>query len=187
MASDLKGILAELREDHRNVSIMLDLVESQLLRVDDGKDPDLELLHDVMQYMTTYSDAIHHPKEDLVYAEMKAADPDLARGLDGVEVDHREIAELGRALREDIEAMTQGVAMTRERLRRDMIDYVRRLRKHMAWEEEDLFLRADSLADRDNRDLALGKLDRGDPVFGATTEQAFSNLLQHLQIAAANA
>ena len=186
MASDLKGILAELREDHRNLSIMLDLVENQLLRVDNGENPDLELLHDIMQYMTIYSDAIHHPKEDLVYAEMKAADPELARGLDGVEVDHREIAELGRSLREDIEAMTLGVAMTREHLMRDMIDYVRRLRKHMAWEEEDLFKRADTLADRENRDLTLGNLDRNDPVFGATTEQAFANLLQHLRIAAAN-
>jgi len=187
MASDLKGILAELREDHRNISMLLDLVEAQLLRVDKGETPDLELLHDIMQYMTIYSDAIHHPKEDLVYAKMRAASPDVARGLEGVEVDHREIADLGRSLREDVEALTLGVAQTRESLMRDMIDYVRRMRKHMEWEEQDLFLRADSLAEKDNYDLVLGALDRGDPVFGATSEAAFANLLRHLKMAAANA
>ncbi len=61
MTTEIKTILAELREDHRNMSILLDLVEAQMLKVDAVEEPDVELLRDLMQYMTSYSDTIHHP------------------------------------------------------------------------------------------------------------------------------
>lgn len=157
-----------------------------MLRIDAGEDPDFELLRDVMLYMTTYADTIHHPKEDVVYREMRAAGSKLANGLEGVEADHREIANFGKALRDDIEAVVSGAAVTRERILRDMIDYVHRQRKHMAWEEGDLFLRADALAEGGIAAVGIAGLDVDDPVFGATDEGAFRNLLAHLQRAAGN-
>ena len=184
VTTEIKTILAELREDHRNMSILLDLVEAQMLKVDAGEEPDLELLRDIMQYMTTYSDTIHHPKEDLVYAEMKDAGGDIAEGLEHVEEDHVEIAKFGKSLRDDIDAMPAGTAVTRDHVLHDMIDYVHGLRKHMAWEEGDLFMRADAMIDKESKTVDLGHLEVSDPVFGATSEAAFENLLHHLQIAA---
>jgi len=183
VTTEIKAILSDLRADHCNMSILLDLVEEQMLRVDAGKNPDLELLHDIMQYMTVYSDTIHHPKEDVVYREMKAMGGNLAEGLGGVETDHHEIGDLSNSLRDDIEAMLSGAAVTRERVMQDMIDYVHRLRKHMAWEESDLFLRADKLAEDSSINIDLAELNVPDPVFGATSEDAFRNLLTHLQLA----
>lgn len=184
MSRELNALLSELREDHRNMSTLLDLVEAQLLRVDNGENPDLELMHDIMMYMTTYSDAIHHPKEDRVYAELQRSRAELAVGLEGVETDHEAIAELGHALRADIEGMISGAALRREKLVRDTVDYVRRLRKHMKWEEDDLFKRADKLASEQPMMIDIGPLAVDDPVFGATNETVFANLLRHLQLAA---
>lgn len=184
MTTDLKSILAELRLDHRNMSVLLDLVESQMLKVDAGGEPDIELLRDIMIYMTTYSDTIHHPREDLVYSEMKAVGGSIASGLENVEEDHEEIARFGKSLRNDVEAMMAGTAVTREHVLHDMIDYVHRLRRHMAWEEEDLFMRADAMLEQAPRSVELGSLEGSDPVFGATAEGAFDNLLHHLQHAA---
>ncbi len=184
MTTEIKTILAELREDHRNMSILLDLVEAQMLKVDAGEDPDIELLHDIMQYMTTYSDTIHHPKEDLVYSEMKDVGGEFSEGLEHVEEDHEEIAKFGKSLRDDIDAMQAGAAVTRDHVLHDMIDYVHRLRRHMAWEEGDLFMRADAMIEAESKSVDLGHLEVSDPVFGATSEAAFKNLLHHLQIAA---
>lgn len=184
MSTEIKTILDQLREDHRNMSILLDLVEAQMLKVDAGEEPDTELLRDIMLYMTTYSDTIHHPKEDLVYAAMKEAGGDVALGLEHVEEEHGEIAKFGKSLRDDIEGMIAGTTMTRDGVLHDMIDYVHRLRKHMAWEEQDLFMRADEMIDTESRSVDAGHLEVGDPVFGATSEARFENLLHHLQIAA---
>ncbi len=182
MRIKLARILEELREDHRNLARLLDLLENECRDLPEDGQPDMELLLDIMHYMTIYPDAIHHPREDLVYTAMREHCSDLSEGLEGIPDDHREIAELGAALRCDIEAIISGAAVTRQHLLEDLVNYVGHLRRHMDWEETDLFPRADSLA-RDDETAAIDVsqyLDE-DPVFGATTAKSFSNLLASLQ------
>ena len=178
----LADLLRDLQEDHRNMSAMLDLLSKQINHIRDGERPDYELIHDIMRYMTTYSDAVHHPKEDLLYARMKAEQPDLGRGLERVQPEHEEIGELGETLRNDVEAVASGAAVTRDRLVEDTEEYVRTLRKHMAWEEEDLFRRAKGLVEGEaEMFIDISNFDRLDPVFGPQREHSFENLLRNIK------
>ena len=182
MRIKLARLLDELREDHRNLARLLDLLESECRDVPNDGEPDFELLSDIMRYMTVYPDAIHHPREDLVYSAMREHCSDLAEGLESVPVDHREIAELGATLRNDIEAIISGAAVPRQHLLEDLVNYVGPLRRHMDWEEEDLFPRADTLARDDETATVDVSMHMGDdPVFGATSAKSFSNLLANLK------
>lgn len=161
---------------------MLDLLSDQIGHVRNGERPDYELIHDIMRYMTVYSDAIHHPKEDLLYASMKSKYPDLEQELERIEPEHREIASRGEILRADIEAVASGAPVTRERLVDDTSVYVTTLRKHMAWEEEDLFCRAKDLVDaEEDMFIDISNFDRLDPVFGPEREHSFENLLRNIK------
>jgi hemerythrin-like domain-containing protein len=178
----LADLLSDLREDHRNMSVMLDLLSQQIDHIRDGERPDYELVHDIMRYMTVYSDAVHHPKEDLLYAGMRAERPDLAEGLERVEPEHEDIARLGEQLRNDVEAVASGAAVTRERLIEDTLEYVTTLRKHIAWEEEDLFRRARDLVEGEKEMfIDISNFDRLDPVFGPEREHSFENLLRNIK------
>jgi hemerythrin-like domain-containing protein len=182
MRIKLARILEELREDHRNLARLLDLLENECRDLPADGEPDMELLLDIMHYMTIYPDAIHHPREDLVYTAMREHGSDLSEGLEGIPDDHREIAELGATLRRDIEAIISGAAVTRQHLLEDLVNYVGHLRRHMDWEETDLFPRADSLArDDETATIDVSLHLEEDPVFGATTAKSFSNLLASLQ------
>lgn len=182
MTIKLSQVLVELREDHRNLRLLLDLLESESGSVTVDDEPDFELLHDIMQYMTVYSDAVHHPKEDLVYNLLRDNDVELAADLEKVEPEHRKIAELGKTLRNDIEAIISGTAVTRDKLHSDLQDYVIRLRRHMRWEEEDLFPMADDLSRANGTvGISMALFPDDDPLFGATTAASFTNLLTYLQ------
>ena len=178
----LTDLLNDLREDHRNMAVMLDLLSRQVDRIKDGERPDYELIHDIMRYMTTYSDAVHHPKEDVLYSAMKAEKPETAQGLERVGPEHQLIAEQGERLRNDVEAVASGAPVTRERLVDDATDYVRTLRKHMAWEEEDLFRRAkDLIRSEDEMFVDVSNFDTLDPVFGSERQHSYENLLQNIK------
>ncbi len=168
-------LLAELRQDHRNMAILLDMLQQEIDRIDErDESPDFLLLHDIMRYMTVYPDTMHHPKEDLIYAGMQAKRPELAEGLEKVEADHKDIAQLGARLRTHIEAIVAGTTVARERIIGDTQEYVHRLRRHMVWEEEDLFSRADVLGDELKIDTS--HLDASDPVFGVQRDTSFADL-----------
>ena len=182
MQSEARALMKELREDHRNMSIVLELLDDVVVHASSGKDPDFELLDEIMRYMTVYPDAVHHPKEDIMYAQLRDKRPDLAEGLDSVPDDHNEIAALGSALRDEIEAINAGAAVRRQKLIEDASGYVNRLRSHMAWEERDLFKRIDTMLDDEPQEFDVAKFEHiKDPVFELEIEAGFRRLLSSLK------
>ena len=77
MESEARELLRELREDHRNMAVILDLLEGVVQQASAGKDPDFELVGEIMRYMTVYPDAVHHPKEDVIYDRLREERPDI--------------------------------------------------------------------------------------------------------------
>jgi hemerythrin-like domain-containing protein len=176
------NVLAELRQDHKNMSLMLNLLELESNRLFDGFDTDFELLHDIMHYMTVYPDAVHHPKEDRIYAELKAVRPDLSIGFDRITVDHRHIAELGFKLRNDIESVTSGGVIRKKSVVADTLRYVNTLRGHMQWEELDLFRRIEDMVAEGHELIESSTyLQNTDPVFGPEVEEKFARLFESVQ------
>ncbi|MBT8102430.1 MAG: hemerythrin domain-containing protein [Gammaproteobacteria bacterium] len=184
MQTEARALMRELREDHRNMATILDMLEGVVEQASAGKDPDFELFAEIMRYVTVYPDAVHHPKEDVVYEQLRIKRPDLAKGLEDVPIDHDEIAALGSALRDDVEAINAGAAVRREKLIADTMSYVDRLRSHMAWEERDLFQRIDSMLFAESQDIDVSEFEHiKDPVFELEIEAGFRRLLSSLKAA----
>ena len=176
--TDTRQLMRELREDHRNLIVVLDLLQDNIDLAEGAGNPDFDLIEDVMHYMTVYPDAVHHPKEDIVYAELASRRPDLADGLGDVPGDHRQIAELGIALRNDVGAIQAGAAVRREQFIADAGAFVTRLRNHIQWEEDDLFKRIDRMCDEES--VAIDVSDFAhvkDPVFELKITAGFRRLV----------
>lgn len=184
MATDLPIMLAELRQDHRNMSLLLRLLDRESNRVYAGENADFELMYDVMLYMTVYPDVVHHPKEDQLYAELKAARPELSAGMSKIAADHRLIAEQGLSVREMIAAVISGDMVERNTVVRDTLRYVDTLRRHMQWEEGDLFRRLDRMISDGHKVADQAQIVCGvDPVFGNSVEEKFVKLFERIRVA----
>jgi hemerythrin-like domain-containing protein len=182
MDNNVANVLAELRQDHKNMSLMLNLLEQESNRLFDGEDTDFELLYDIMHYMTVYPDAVHHPKEDRIYAEIKAARPDLSVGFDRITVDHRHIAELGVRLRDEVASINAGGIIPKKSVVADTLRYVNTLRGHIQWEELDLFRRVEEMVEEGHELFeAATFLQTSDPVFGPEVEANFSRLFDSVR------
>ncbi len=182
MDKNVASVLAELRQDHKNMSLLLNLLEVESNRLFDGIDPDFELLYDIMHYMTVYPDAVHHPKEDRIYAELMAVRPDLSAGFDRITVDHRHIAELGVRLRDDVASVKSGGGVPRNSVVADTLRYVNTLRGHIQWEELDLFRRIEDMIAGGHEFFEVATfLQTPDPVFGAEVEAQFSRLFDSVK------
>jgi hemerythrin-like domain-containing protein len=181
MDSDTTQLLCELRQDHRNMALVLNVLERTVETASAGDDPDFELIDEAMRYMTVYPDAVHHPKEDIIYAKLRSERPDLSEGLDDVPEDHRQIAALGNKLRNDVEAVIAGAAVRREQFILDALNYLGRLRRHMLWEEEDLFKRVDTMIAEDSHPIDVDQfMHIKDPVFELEIEAGFRRLIESL-------
>lgn len=185
MTNDVAQLLAELQQDHHNMRLLLDLLERETALIFEGGDPDYELLFDVMHYMTVYPDAVHHPKEDRLYGEMREVRPDLTAGFQRISVDHREIAEAGRRVRDNLASIAAGNVHDRKAVVAETMRYVNNLRGHMQWEELDLFRRCRAMA-REGHAFLTVQSDDGvsDPLFGDRIGKEFRNLHSRIRASA---
>ena len=182
MTKHVSQVLDELREDHRNLTVLLDMLEREIARLKSQEDPDYDLLHDIMTYMTGYPDTVHHKKEDWVYARMAAVRSSMQRDLARIEHDHAEISNLGNKLLSDIKAIESGTVMRRFDVVEDARRYLTRQRDHMRWEDEKLFPLIDSLKkelDLSQKPSQVGTI--ADPVFGPDVEHRFRELFEAIK------
>ncbi|NOX69763.1 MAG: hypothetical protein GXP15_11295 [Gammaproteobacteria bacterium] len=182
MKQDVETLLTNLRTDHRNLAMLLDLLQGETQRLESLEEPDYELVHDIMQYMTSYPDAVHHPREDLLYRHILTVRPDADENLRRVEADHDNIATLGVKLRDDIDSIAAGTFVKREVIIGELRSYRETLLTHMYWEERELFALADELqSDSDWSNIDLGGADDRDPLFGSRVDRKFRRLMAGIQ------
>lgn len=182
MSDEIRTTLDELRLDHKNMTVLLNLLEKQTEKVYKTESADFGLMLDIMHYMTVYPDTVHHPKEDLLYAELRAARPDLSEGLSHVADEHRTIAEQSLLLRDKLEQIEAGDMVKRNSVVADAARYVDSLRRHMRWEETDLFRRLDQMV-ADGHTVAdqARIVHHHDPLFGPEVKDRFKHVLESIE------
>ena len=182
MKIDVEQLMSGLRTDHRNMALLLDLLEMETERLAASGEPDYDLVQDIMVYMTEYPDIVHHPKEDLIYRHLRSLHPEIDDDLKRVETDHRHIEESGLKLKNDIKAILAGAILNRDEIVADLHQYIEQLREHMYWEEKELFTLADELqSDGDWSAVVLKNDEIGDPLFGPQVERKYRGLLNRIQ------
>ena len=90
--------LALWHAEHVNFARLLNVLDGQLMLFHGGKVPDYELMLNIMFYMTHYSDVLHHPKEDLVFAKMREREIGVAATVDKLAAQHARLHDAGREL-----------------------------------------------------------------------------------------
>jgi len=182
MKNDVEQLMSGLRTDHRNMALLLDLLEVETERLAASGEPDYDLVRDIMLYMTEYPDVVHHPKEDLIYQHLRSLHPEIDDDLKRVETDHQNIEKSGLTLKNDIEAMSVGADLNRDEIIDNLRQYIEQLREHMYWEEKELFTLADELqSDGDWSAVVLKNDEICDPLFGPRVERKFRRVLARIQ------
>ncbi len=176
-------LMKTLRAEHRHIARVLELFVDQLEAIEQGQLVDTHVIYEIMDYMVSWPDRFHHPREDLIYGRVAEIDAAAADNVDTLQRDHDQMASRGRDVLRDI-----------ERWRRGEIDgaavveggraYVEHLYEHMNSEESLVFPQIEAvLRTEDWRDLAADDQLRpvADPVFGTRVQREFRNLARKLR------
>ena len=173
----MSDVLAALNRDHANVAKLLDLLESEILAIEVGKTPDYPLLQDIMRYMTSYPDRFHHPKEDLIFAQLLKREPGARADIKAVSEEHISIGLAGRHFDKLLRAPGVDSVEVREQLGASGIAYIRALREHMLREERKLFALAKVIfTEREWQAIDEEADSIEDPLFGPLIADEYQRL-----------
>ena len=182
----MSGIVGRLCTEHRNIGALLDMLERMLDALESGSDArgDVGLMRDIMTYMIRFPDHTHHPMEDLMFERMRAhgVAPRTDANIGKLLREHGSLARKGEALHLALLRFEDGARSAGPELIAMGRDYVEFLRIHAQFEEQTVFVEAESvLGDADWTEIGQAFEDRTDPVFGRHVDSEFRALYQHIK------
>ena len=172
-----------LRNEHRSIAFLLDLLERQADLLEKTGQPDLQLIIEIIDYFRSFPDLHHHPKEDLVLRKLR----ERAEGLDAeffrLDGDHEQLSEdLHAFSRTATVLITDPSPMTRSNFLFSARSFIERERKHMTMEEQYFFPAAErwlTEEDWDEIDEVVNQFV--DPMLAPHTVHRFDHLNKQLE------
>lgn len=170
----MSRIIEILLEEHRNIEKLLLVLEQELEVFDRSERPDYEILQAIIQYFQDYPESCHHPKEDMVFKQLKVRDPAAAKRIGDVEAEHQVETKRLLGFAQAVEHILAGREFLRQAFHNVVHDFIEHQRQHMDKEERLLFpaaIKALRLEDWAEIDARLN--DRKDPLFNGAIENKF--------------
>lgn len=176
-------MLTALRGEHRHIASVLALLSDHLNAIERSDLVNTAVVREIMEYMVSWLDRNHHPREDLIYGYASELDQGIAEDRRLLEKDHDRMARSGRDLLTLIDLWRTGEANGAELVIKGR-EYVQASYAHMSYEEQHIFPAIDKRLSRsDWRELAADEQLKpmGDPVFGRRVKREFRNMARKLR------
>lgn len=177
----MSTVLSELQTDHANLTRLLDALDRQLDVFNQGGRPDYEFIADFLDYCLGFPDRYHHPREDLIVETMRRRAPESAEDLAPLEAEHERINELTRRFADAVALAMQDQELPRARFAELAQTFLSTYRRHLSWEEETVFPRAQSvLSEADWQAIDARIAAPEDPLFGGSGAERYRALRRSL-------
>lgn len=170
-----------LKNEHQRLLTLVEIVEEELTRVDQGGEPNYELLGDCMDYLCGYPETFHHPIEDQIMALLAEIEPASRELVQTLNQEHLTLKDLGQRVLTSCRAVAQESLFPWEEIRAELAAYAALMREHILHEDNEALPLAERLLPEakwpDSHSL---ETDESDPLFGKVVADGYRNLFHHL-------
>ncbi len=170
-------VMRILKEEHENLTRLLDLLNGEIEALGKGGKPDYDLINALLEYNLTFPDLCHHPKEDVVLAKLREINPEAAAEVGDLEAEHRELADLARRFVEGVRHVLAEEEVSRDEVMKMAREFLESLHRHMEMEERIFFPAAlENLKAEDWDYVDRAVHTPPDPLFGPEVDTPFLEL-----------
>jgi len=177
----MTDLLDRLNREHKALTHVLDLFDDLLDQFHEGGTPDYELMCEMLEYMDTYSDQVHHPSEEDIFDRLRARTNESFPVLDLLTKQHQVIGQMNRRFRQSLDGIVHEEVLRRDEVETQGRELVKTLREHLELEETDAFpLARERLSASDWDELLADTPGDQDPLLSGAQQERFRSLFRHL-------
>ena len=170
-------VIDDLLQDHKNIFILLNLLEKQTGHFVAGEYADYQILTDIMRYFINQPDVYHHPHEDIIFAALKRKNINVADLIDEITTEHQGMAAASAAIYDELKLIQGNAILPRNEIVHRLTDFISCYHAHISKEEKELFALARTTLDEADWRKVNDEINRNDdPLFGKTLDDEYKVL-----------
>lgn len=173
----MSQVIAKLLEDHRRMTVLLDMLEREVSAYLAGSPLDLFLIETILDYLTNFPRRCHHPIENSILRRLNIRSPSLGAYAREIIIEHERLNRLLDDFIAKLEYAKSGTELSRQPLVTAVRRYIEFLRWHMEREESIFLPAAEKALTQGDWDVIETQMNaKGDPVFGRETDRQYRAL-----------
>ena len=179
-------LLHELHKDHINLASLLNILTAQVELLSVGEDADLWLMVDIADYIGRYADAVHHPREDYIYAILARYEA-KNENLNTLLTQHQTLPNITGDFKNLLKQVLNDTAIiSLAELAANIRDFIAIQKSHIDLEESTIFpLIHKTLTVKDWLEIEQSLQAVVDPLFGIKALGRYDNIYNVLYVKAA--
>lgn len=128
-------MLSLIEQDHKQVDLLLDVLSEQLTQIKAEQEAvNFSLMGDIVQYLRSYIDKYHHPKEDLIYSYyLENYTPDVET-LNRLASEHQSLNFLSRELAHSLSMIQLDSVVPFDELTVQLRRFIDKQHEHIVYE-----------------------------------------------------
>jgi hemerythrin-like domain-containing protein len=171
-----------IREEHTAIVAVLHSLEYVVHKLEEGAEPNFQLLGAMFEYIVEYPERCHHPKENrCLFKILRERNPSAAQLIDELEAEHARGDELLKSLSRALARYRSNGRGALRAFSRAVTTYAEFHWQHMTKEEDVLLpIAKRSLTDSDWREIASAFLQNDNPLVGLKPKEHFAQLFDRI-------
>ena len=177
----LPAAIVTLSDEHRYMNLLVETFDEHLESLREPAKGNYFLMQDIVRYMHDYSDQVHHATEDLMFDRLVQRNPSRKKDVARLRREHEYLDRNTSELMELLDVASERRTAEEAKAVQDAAStYINRLKKHMRFEEAELFPSATRcLTSNDWHGIEARLEASNDPLFGDTVQRDYRVLYEY--------
>lgn len=175
-------MIERIRREHGYMTRLLAILRDKLKLLKSEQAINYTLVKEIVDYLGSHSETVHHPKEDIIYRYYMAHYGELQTVAD-LEKEHVTLSEQTHAFLDIVEMILQDAVVPQAVIIEKLEAFIDAQRRHLEMEEQSilpLINRTFTVSDWQNVESQCNE-NEDDPVFGETIAERFAQLARRVR------
>lgn len=175
-------MIERIRREHGYMTRLLAILRDKLKLLKSEQVINYTLVKEIVDYLGSHSETVHHPKEDIIYRYYMAHYGELQTVAD-LEKEHVTLSEQTHAFLDIVEMILQDAVVPQAVIIEKLEAFIDAQRRHLEMEEQSilpLINRTFTVSDWQNVESQWNE-NEDDPVFGDTIAERFAQLARRVR------
>lgn len=180
-------IIEQIRREHGYMVRLLAILKKKLMALRDEKPINYTLVKEIVDYLCSYSEKTHHPKEDILYKyyiEHYGAENQVqGNTMKNLEADHIALAKRSHEFMDIVEMILQDAVVPQDVFMAQLESFIKAQKAHLDLEEQEILPVISNTFSTQDWQVVEGMWEHpgDDPVFGDTIADQYKQLAKRVR------
>jgi hemerythrin-like domain-containing protein len=170
-------MMEQIHREHGYMVRLLAILRSKWNTLNDEKPVNYGLIKEVVDYLSSHSETVHHPKEDILYRYFAEKYP-ASSEIKSLEVEHQELSEKTKDFLLTVEMILQDAVVPQDVFLEQLESFIQNQKRHLDFEEKEVLPLIKSCFTTEDWQQVESQWEQNDddPVFGDTIADRYKQL-----------